>query len=305
MNRRRSLVWAAACLVTVVLAACGPSSDGPLLSDPREIVGRTIQQTAALKTVRIRFDFQQHSEPVGVNAPALPRDQGGWAELTADVGAQAVAVRGAGNDGQGQVEAVVLGGFVFVKNTVRGRWSKTAIPGGMGLNPIAILGGQAGQGAAVPIALAAALADPTVQAQLRGVEDCRGGRCYRTTCAIPPAVAWKLAMAVTGMDKQVGAQPQPQDGIPQIDIELLTDTRTFHLIEALAGGTSQGTTVRLRAQLAGHDEAVTIAAPNPALVDDQGGFGLGGAGSECMNADGSPCEIIDRVGSSIRPEPSP
>jgi hypothetical protein len=304
-------VW----LIVLAAAACGPGADQNLLSDPREIIGRTIQASVELKTVRARFDLQQHSEPIGLDAPRQ-RDETAWLELSADFGSSAVAARGAGNDGQA-IEFVLVGGAYFTKMPATGRWSKTTLPVGMGLNPAAILGGAV-PGAAPDIggALLAALADPTVQMQLRGVEDCRSGRCYRTTIAIPPAVVWNIVKKISGIDRMdPSAAEQPQTGVPEIDLELLIDTKTNRLMEAWLSGTAGGTTVRLRGQFANHDEQIAIAAPNPALVDDQGnfGFGVGGGGggvvgpaaSGCVTTGNSTiCTIVNEVGSEISPEPS-
>jgi hypothetical protein len=310
-NRLLVAVW----LMALAAAACGPGADQNLLSDPREIVGRTIQVSAELKTVRARFDVQQHREPTGLDAPRQARDETAWLEISADFGALAVAARGAGNDGQA-IDFVLVGGAFFTKVPATGRWSKTTLPVGVGLNPAAIFGGAV-PGAAPDIggALLAALADPTVQMQLRGVEDCRSGRCYRTTIAIPPAVVWNIVKKISGIDRMdPSAAEQPQTGVPEIDLELLIDTKTNRLMEAWLSGTAGGTTVRLRGQFANHDEQIAIGAPNPALVDDQGNFGFGGGGgggvvgpapSGCVTTGNTTtCTIINQVGSELSPEPS-
>jgi hypothetical protein len=163
----------------------------------------------------------------------------------------------------------------------------------MGLNPAVLFGGPLqGRGPDLAPTLLAALADPTVQTQLRGVEECRPGRCYRTTIVIPPAVVWNIFKKVSGIDRlDPSAAEQPQTGLPEIDIELLTDTKTNQLVDALFSGSSGGTTVRLRAQFANHNEPVAIAAPNPALVDDRGdgSVGSGGSGSGVVGPAASGC----------------
>jgi hypothetical protein len=118
-------------------------------------------------------------------------------------------------------------------------------------------------------------------------------------------MVWKLGMKLTGMDQVQGfQQPQPQ-GIPPIGLELLSETKTFRLIDGVISGSSAGNSMSVRVQIANQDEPVAIQAPNPALVDDQGGFGfgLGGGAEQCVNPDGSPCEVINSVGSQVSPEP--
>jgi hypothetical protein len=298
-------------LAVLAAVACGPGADQNLLTDPREIIGRAIQTSAGLKTVRARFDLQQHSQATGLGQPA---GETAWLELSADLGAPAVAARGAGSDGQA-IEFVLVGGAAFTKVPTTGRWSKTRLPAGMGLNPAILFGGPIqGPGPDLAGALVAALADPTVQTQLRGVEDCRPGRCYRTAIVIPPAVVWNIVKKVSGIDRMdPSAAEQPQTGVPEINIELLTDTKTNQVVDAFFSGSSGGTAVRLRAQFANHNEAVGIAAPNPALVDDQGAFGIGGGGGGGVGPDASgcvttgnttTCTILEEVGSELSPEPS-
>ena len=281
-------------LVVALLASCGPSSDGPLMSDPREIVGRTIQTTAATKTVRVRFDYEQRSAPGGPPGVQPGAPTGGWLEASVDVAAQAIAARGAASDGTGSTEAVLLGGALFIKNTATGRWSKTAIPLGMGLNPAALLGVRGGGAMPdVPVALVAALADPTVAAELRGVEDCRTGRCYRTVVKVPPAIIWRLVVNLTGQNQAQPAPPQPNEGIPEIGLEMLVDTHTLRLVDGRVTGSANGTAISLRVQLANHDEPVAIQAPNPVLVDAGGGFGMD-----------TPTQVTNGVGPELSPPPN-
>jgi hypothetical protein len=296
-------------IALVLVAACGPSADQNLLSDPRQILGQTIGATATIKSVRARFDLAYQSAPEE-NGPPQPRQEGGWLTADVDVAAQKFAVHGARNDGTGVFDAILAGNTMFTRDTSNGRWSKITMPAGMGMNPIGLLGGG-GFGVAgapdVQVVLAAALADGSISAQLRGVEDCRTGRCYRTAVTVPPDKVWQLAMKLTGMDRMGAgiAQQPPVGDIPAISIELLTDTKTLLLIDALGSGSAQGTSASLRVQLANHNEPIAIQIPDPALVDDQGGFGLGMDGAEdCVNGDGSACEILDTVGSQLSPEPS-
>ena len=331
---RRAALLVAFGLLAIMPTGCGQGSD-VLLSDAREILGRTIQTTAALKTVRARFDlaYQAAPEPDG---PPKPRQEGGWLEADADVTGQRFAVHGAQLDGKNAFEAILAGNAMFTKNTSTGRWSKVTIPAGVGMNPITWFGGGFGAGLGTPdvqTVLAGALADGSIGVQLRGVEDCRTGRCYHTALTVPPDHVWQLAMKLSGMDRMgVGVAEQPPVGdLPAISIELLTDTKTLRLVDAIGSGSVKGSSASLRIQLANHDEPVVIQPPNPALVDDQGGFGFGGAAppigpaepgcttdgnvttcvdqvgpveSGCVTTGDTTKCILDQVGSELSPEPS-
>jgi hypothetical protein len=294
-------------LLTLTFVACGPS-DANLLTDPRQILGQTIAATTPIKSVRVRFDLAYQSSPPDGQI-GQRRQEGGWLEANVDFGSQAVSARGAAIDGTGQFEGVLTGNALYSKTMGNGRWSKTTLPAGMGMNPIGLFagGGLGRQGPDIQGTLAAALTDNAIDVQLRGVEDCRTGRCYRTEVTIPPAKVWELAMKLTGADRLGGgaAQQPPEGDIPAITIQLLIDTKTLWLIDAVGSGSAKGNSASVRVQLADHNVPVVIQPPNPALVDDQGGFGFGlPDGGDCMNPDGSPCQIIKQVGSEISPEPS-
>jgi hypothetical protein len=304
-----------------LVAGCLPSGEGPLLSDPHEILGKTIASTAPLRTVRVRIDAVATSAPLPGDA-ANGRQDGGWVEADVDLARQEISAHGASRDGSGTFEVILADNALFMKNTSTGRWSKTGMPAGA--NPVALFGGGLGRGIPdIPTVLAAALSDGSVSTQLKGVEDCPTGRCYHTIVAIPPAMVWQLASKLTGMDRLgPGAAVQPAPGdIPAINLELLTDTKKLWLVDGVASGSLKGNSANVRVQFAKHDEPLVIQPPPPALVDDQGGFGFGfgGAGGggvvgpietigpKAPNAsstpDGTVCTILEKVGSEISPGP--
>jgi hypothetical protein len=228
-----------------------------------------------VKTVRLRFDLSAHTAPpVGVPAGGQPNtDQTGWLELSLDAEHTAAAGRASMTGMPLNVEFIELGGALFVKDTSTGRWSKTAMPAGAGLSPLMLFGGSLGGSLPdVPTALMASMADASVKYDLRGVEDCRTGRCYRTAVTIPPEVVLALVGKLTGQ----AAPPADAATVPVIGLELLTDTGTFRLVDGIASGSANGTSATLRVQLANHDEPIPIQAPNPALVDDRSDGSLGG-----------------------------
>lgn len=252
-------------------AACSPNPAGADLTDPREILSKTIQSTAGLRTMRVRVDLETREQA----RPGAPT--GGFAEGVIDLGEGEMTLAGAGNDGANAFTFIQADGFGFARTTANGRWMK--VPAMGGIAGIFLLGGNAAVPQVdVPAALADILDDPETVVELRGVEDCTTGRCYRTVVGLPPAQVWKLLVGVTGIDKMPGGavQPQPAD-IPSISFEIFTDRATLRLVDLVGTGTGGGTTVSARLRVAAPNEPVAIEAPPPELVDDPGS-NLGGGG---------------------------
>lgn len=268
MRRLVTLLWIVAIVGT---AACSPNPAGPELTDPREILSRTIQSTAGLRSMRVRVDLETREQA----RPGVP--QGGFAEGVLDVGAGEMSLAGAAIDGTGAFAYIQADGAAFARTTVNGRWTKVPAVGGMA-GIFLLGGGAAGPQVDVPAALADLLDDPETVVELRGVEDCSTGRCYRTVVGLPPGQVWKLVVGLTGIDKLPGgaAQPQPA-GIPPISFEILTDTATLRLVDLVATGTANGSSVAVRLRVAAPNEPVAIEPPPPALVDEPGA-NMGGGG---------------------------
>ncbi|MEX2010869.1 MAG: hypothetical protein WEF51_01390 [Chloroflexota bacterium] len=270
MGRLVTLLWIVAIVGTA--AACSPNPAGPELTDPREILGKTIQSTASLRSMRVRLDLESREQ-------ARPGDpQGGFAEGVLDLGTGEMSLAGAGIDGTGAFDYIQADGFGFARISGNDRWSK--VPAMGGIAGIFLMGGGAvGPAVDVPAALADLVDDPETVVELRGVEDCATGRCYRTIVGLPPAQVWKLIVGLTGIDKLPGgaaAQLQPA-GIPPVSFEILTDTATLRLVDLVATGTADGSSVAVRIRVAAPNEPVAIEPPPPNLVDDPGAT-LGGGG---------------------------
>jgi len=253
-------------------AACNATPAAPELTNPREIVVRTIESTAGLRSMRVRVDVEIHDKA----RPGVP--QGGSAEGALDLGTGELSIAGAGIDGSGAFAVIQADGAAFTRNTPNGRWTK--VPAMGGIAAIFLLGGG-GPPVDTARALADLAADPAITIELRGVEDCPTGRCYRTTVHVPPAQVWKLIVGLTGIDKMqggVGMQQQPPD-IPPVSLEILTDTATLRLVDMVVSGAVDGSTAALRLRVAAPNEPVAIEPPPPGLVDDPGdNMGGGGIG---------------------------
>jgi hypothetical protein len=251
-------------------AACSPNPAGPELKDPKEILSKTIQSTAGLRSMRVRVDLEMREQA----RPGAPT--GGFAEGVLDLANGEMSLAGAGNDGNGAFAFIQADGFGFARTSGTDRWSK--VPAMGGLAGIFFLGGGAAAPAVdVPAALVDLIDDPETVLELQGVVDCAAGRCYRTAAGLPPAQVWKLVVGLTGADRMQGANVQQPPDIPPISLEVLTDTATLRLVDLVATGTAGTTTTALRLRLAAPNESVTIDPPPPNLVDEPGS-NLGGGG---------------------------
>jgi hypothetical protein len=268
LRRPVTLLWIVAMLGSA--AACSPNPAGPSLTDPREILSRTIQSTAGLQSMRVRLDLEMREQA----RPDVPT--GGFAEGVLDLVNGDMSLTGAGNDGAGAFAYIQADGFGFARISGNSRWSKVAAMGGIAGIFLLGEGAAAGPRVDVPAALADLLDDPETAVQLRGVEDCAAGRCYRTVVGLPPGQVWKLLVGLTGIDRMQGAPVQPPADIPPISLEILTDTATLRLVDLVATGTAGTTTTALRLRVAAPNEPVAIEAPPPQLVDDPGSNQGGG-----------------------------
>lgn len=271
MRRLVTLIGVLATFGTAV--ACNPTNPALELSNPREILSRTIETTAGLRSMRVRVDVE-------IRDPARPGDpQGGSAEAAVDLAAGEMSVTALAKNGSDGFAYIQADGATFVRSSSNDRWTKFPAVGGMAA--LFLMGGLGGvQPDARPI-LVDLLDDVETAVELRGLEDCATGRCYRTAVRLPPAQVWKLIAELTGVDKIPGRDPVvPQlDQIPPLVLDVYTDKATLRLVELVASAGMDGSTVAVRIRVAAPNEPVSINAP-PADLVDQGnpGFGIGGGG---------------------------
>jgi hypothetical protein len=279
----------------MVLSACRQDA-GPLLSDPRDILTRTIGATSLIRTATVRVDASMRMvQPDPGGLPAQPQDQGGTAEALVDLANGEFTATLAAADGSSRFSVILADGAAFTQDTMTGRWVKMPMAGGLGgFGPGAVFGVPGGiDPPNVPAMLAEVLADPTTTIELRGVEDCAAGRCYRLAVGLAPERVFKLVVTATGMDQMPGFDEQAALAggfIPGLGVEVVSDTATLRMIEASVSASVQGTAVAVRLQLSRFDEPVAIQPPPPALVDN---FGL-------MEQ-----QILEGVGEPIEQSPAP
>lgn len=272
--------------ILVPAIACNPTASPPELTNPHEILGRTIETTAGLRSMRVRIDLDIRDQA----RPGVP--QGGFAEGVLDLGTGEMSVTAAANDGSGAFAYIQADGAAFTRNSANGRWTKFPAMGGM-VGLFLLGGGGAAPQVDVPRALMDLLDDVETAVELRGVEDCATGRCYRTAIGLPPAQVWKLIVGLTGIDRLQGGRAiePPMDQIPPIVLEVLTDTATLRLVDMVGSAGMNGSTAALRLRVAAPNEPVAIEAPPPGLVDNAGA-GFGGGGVAPAPAQPVPAETI-------------
>lgn len=270
---RRLTTWIALVALVGSVAACGPSTPAAELTDPRDILTRTLETTAGLRTMRVRVDLEVRDAA----NPGAP--QGGFAEGAVDLASGELSLTASANDGSGAFAYIQADGSSFVRDSANGRWMQGPAAGG--LVAFFLMGGGGANMPPPPDVrrlLATLVADPDTSVELRGVEDCATGRCYVTQVGVAPEQVWELVMGLVG-DQMLGgggAGLQQPEGIPAVALQVQTDTATLRLVDLVASATADGTTVGIRLRIAAPNEPVAIEPPPPGLVDPFGGNEGGG-----------------------------
>jgi hypothetical protein len=257
-------------LLPLALVGCQPAAGPPLLTDAREILNRTIGATATIRTVHARFDVTIRTLE---QAPGMPvQDQGGAAEGDIDLAAGEFGLTIVPNDGNQRMSFILADGSAFTQDPFSGRWTRMDAAGGLpGLAAGGLFGAAAGPAPDPGLILAEAVGDPTTTLELRGVEDCATGRCYRLAIGLTPERVFKAFVALTAVDRLPGFEDQADamiGSIPGLGLEIAADTTTFRIVDGTLSASMPGTAVALRMQLSRFDEAVSIQPPPPAIVDE-------------------------------------
>jgi hypothetical protein len=302
--RQRPVAAVALGAALVLAAACGPgTSEG--LTDPRDILARTVRESATVRSVTLAAELRMRDA-------RNPGVSGGSIDAQMDLAAMELNAGIVDQDGRELGRVIITDGALYT-TTSNGRWTEMPFEEGM-LNPsVLLMGGGLGNGPDYFAILTAAASDPAIGIGLTGVEDCAAGRCYRTTIQIPPNAVWPLLVRMTGLDQVPGMQPPAPDAsqLPLVTLSVLTDTASLRLVELTGGGSLQGATVEVAIRLSNHDAPVSITAP-PANLIDQGfggefggefGGGFGPVGPAPMEPEPSPIDAP--VGESPPAEPAP
>lgn len=240
---------------TALLVAACPGEAEPLLTDPRDIVARTLLATAQVRTAHARIDLE--------NRPADGEISGGSVDADINLADGELAAQGVGNDGAGRFAVIVADGDLFARGDGAQGWNR--IPGG-GTNPAMIFslrgGVGPGPGPDYLALLRGIVTDPQTTFELRGVEDCDAGRCYHTAIGLTGAQLWALAVELMALDEIPGAPGRPPlEDLPSLSIEVLTDVATLRVVDLVGTATMNGGSIAIRLRLSGFDQAVAIEAP--------------------------------------------
>jgi hypothetical protein len=270
---------AATVALAAALAGCAPAAEQSL-TDPRDILTRTLSATAGLRTASVRIELELR-DPNNPNAGVGGVD-GGSLEAQVDLAGSAFSARAVDARGVELARLISVDESIFVTTGGDGRWQQQRITPEMLANPSSLLflglGGGGGPGPDFVGIFGAAIGDRALGIELAGVEDCAAGRCYRVTVEVPRESVWPLIVGLMGLDRIPGVQPpEPAlDDLPTISVTVLVDTATLHLVELTGGGSIAATSAQVRLLLADHDSPVSIRPPPPELVDPPAGGGAGG-----------------------------
>jgi hypothetical protein len=263
MSLRRAARVALVGLVAVTVAACPGEAAAPL-TDPHEIIGRTIDTTSTLRTFSFRVDVEVR--------PRVGQVTGGTADGVVDLANTAFSIRGAANAGNDAFEVILVDRTLYSRQGQQQRWT------GMGMDvfgPAAIFGpGFGGPGPDVLAILRELITHQATTMETRPVEGCAAGSCYRVNVFVPAEVTWASLTKAFGFDRFPDAMEMPAD-FPGVAVDVLSDTRTLRLVDLVASASvPNGDSGGIRLQLADPNGQVTIQAPPPALVDRFDDFGM-------------------------------
>jgi hypothetical protein len=262
-SRRVVLVLA----ITLAVAACDqPAAQGPLLSDPREILSRGIDVTSTIRSVHLRADV---TVQMGIAGQPVQAPESVTLDADVDFTSGNLAASGVANGRGDRMGVIIVNGTTFNLDTNTGRWQQMpamAGPGAGGLFGLPI--GRAG-GPDVKTIVQGLVSDEQVATELIAVDPCGGARCYRVRVTIPPQVLWDTAMDLLGMGNAgIGGQlGQMPPGLPALSTELLFETASVVLVEGRIGVSMDGTTLNATIGLSNHDQPIAIQPPPPQLID--------------------------------------
>jgi hypothetical protein len=261
-------------LAALLAGACEPTAAAlPRLTDPTEVLEEALRTTAELEYVHARLDATMEMGEFGGGPSSIALDADidlGRRELHASMDGG-----GMGLFGSQRMEMVLVGSDLFSRTDLdtvgAGRWQRMAIPPGS--DPRTSIPPTP----AIAVALKTLLTDPSVEAELRGVEACGESQCYHVVTTVAPDLIWR---AVNG--GLFGAPPGQDLGpvdptIPAVVLDIMVEESTRRLISVASAVTLQGTSVDVSVTLRDHDVEFRILPPPANEVDDiddnTGGFG--------------------------------
>lgn len=241
-------------MTAVLVAACSSSpSAAPDPTDPREILARALQNTAALRTVHIAVIVEARSLEGGGKTTIDARGDVDVVRRELAMSATVGIFGGAPNT----ISDVVVDDGLIYSRTNGQQWSES---GRRGQDPLA----GAPTTAELAAAIEAAIVDPaTSVALLEPVAECGQAGCHRIQATIPRGALWKAFRPM--LEDFGGSQPaEPPDYVPDVTVDAWVEKGTLRLIQGTNSATIQNTYLELSFVLSRHDVAIEIVAPRVA-----------------------------------------
>jgi hypothetical protein len=247
-------VFAIAAMLATLAACTGSASVAPDPTDPREILVRSLQSTAALRTVHVAV-IAETGQPNGASKNT--------SEVRGDIDFvnRELAFSATTNLGDaGPKTDIVIADHLTYNRWDGGAWSVSGVPGRDPLADIPTM-------TEIAESIAVAVRDPaTTVALLEPVDGCGQAGCHRVQATIPRTVVWRALQSL--LDGVAGAEPNavPPAFIPDVVIDAWVEKGTLRLMQGTNSATISGTHVDLSFVLSRHDEPLTIVAPSVAAT---------------------------------------
>ncbi len=241
-GRGRALLLLAT--LALALLACGEGDDATTLTDPAELLERSIDRAAETAAVHVRFDLE---------APAMPAIDGAAGEGDVDLAdrdlAATIDLPAAGSDVHLDVRYVDSGLFTRTGDGPWARWG-----GATAADPLALLPTTA----KIADLLGTALDDPAVGVELVGAERCGDAACRHVRVTIPPDVVWQMSQRLAGLD---GLGDPAPPGIDPLPFEAWVDAEDLDLVRASFSVPYGAEPIGVTVELSRHDEPVDVEPP--------------------------------------------
>lgn len=255
---RRRVILSLVLLGSLLVGACEPTEPTlPRLTDPAEILEEAIRTTAELEYVHARLDLS-------ATVPGVAGRTGYALDADIDLGRREfhAAVDGdPGIFGATRAQILLVGSDLYTRTEETGRWQRSSIA--PGTDPRADIPPNP----AIAVALRGLLEDPSIEAELSGVDACGGSQCYQLVATIAPDLIWRIANgAVFGAPPDV--DPGPVDpAIPQVTLEIEVEESTRRLVSIATTIAVDAMSADVRVTLSNHDLALRLVHPPPGEVD--------------------------------------
>jgi len=257
-DARRRVVLSLVLLGSLLVGACEPTDAAlPRLTEPAEVLEEAIRTTAELEYVHARLDL-------AVTVPGDAGRMGYVVDADIDLGRREFHAAVDGNlgiIGATRAQILVVGSDLYMRTEETGRWQRSSIA--PGTDPRA----DVPPNPAIAVALRGLLEDPSIDAELTGVEACGGSQCYQLVATIAPDLIWRVVNgAVFGAPPDV--DPGPVDpAIPAVTLEIEVEEATRRLVSIATTIAVDATTADVRVTLSNHDLALRLVHPPPGEVD--------------------------------------